>query len=209
MESLPQFEQFKVHSDPHTAGMRWERWTARFERLLEAINVVEKASDSADQKTATDKRRLALLLHYAGSEVEDVFETLPGNVGDKDTYSKAKPLFKAYFQPKKNVELEVFNFRRCRQEPGENMDAFATRLRQLATRCNFNDSDLEIKLQIIQGCKSSNFRKFCLRDQLSLQKMLEKARAAEAADRYAESVEQSTKQAKNSVNKPARKNFPN
>jgi hypothetical protein len=130
------------------------------------------------------------LLHYAGSEVEDVFETLPGNEGDKDTYSKAKPLFKAYFQPKKNVELEVFNFRRCRQEPGENMDAFATRLRHLATRCNFNDSDLEIKLQIIQGCKSSNFRKLCLRDQLSLQKMLENARAAEAADRYAESVEQ-------------------
>ena len=58
MESLPQFEQFIVHSDPHTAGMRWERWTTRFE-ILEAINVVEKASDSADQKTAIDKRRLA------------------------------------------------------------------------------------------------------------------------------------------------------
>ena len=127
MESLPQFEQFKVHSDPHTAGMRWERWTARFERLLEAINVVEKASDSADQKTATDKRRLALLLHYAGSEVEDVFETLPGNVGDKDTYSKAKPLFKAYFQPKKNVELEVFNFRR---EADKNLAKTWTHLQQ-------------------------------------------------------------------------------
>ncbi len=87
------------------------------------------------------------------------------------------------------------------------MDAFATRLRQLATRCSFNDSDLEIKLQIIQGCKSSSFRKLCLRDQLSLQKMLENARAAEDADCYAESVEQSTKQATNSVNKPARKNF--
>ena len=37
--------------------------------------------------------------------------------------------------------------------------------------------------------------------------MLENARAAEAADRFAESVEQSTKQAKNSVSKPARKNF--
>jgi uncharacterized membrane protein len=38
-------------------------------------------------------------------------------------------------------------------------------------------------------------------------KMLENARAAEAADRYAERVEQSTKQATNSVNKPLRKNF--
>ena len=87
------------------------------------------------------------------------------------------------------------------------MDAFATRLRQLEEKCDFNNSDLEIKLQIIQGCKSSNFRKLCLRDQLSLQKMLENARAAEAADRYAESVEQSAKQATNSVIKSARKNL--
>jgi hypothetical protein len=76
--------------------------------------------------------------------MEDVFETLPGNEGDKDKYSKVKPLFKAYFQPKNNVELEVFNFRRCRQEPGENMDEYATRFGQLATRCNFKDSDFEI-----------------------------------------------------------------
>jgi hypothetical protein len=110
---------------------------------MEAINVVSQTADSADQKTATDKRRLALLLHYAGTEVEDVFDTLPGVQDDKNTYSKAEPLFQAYFQPKKNVELEVFNFRRSRQEPGENIDAFATRLRQLATRCDFNDSDLE------------------------------------------------------------------
>ena len=91
--------------------------------------------------------------------MEDVFETLPGNEGDKDTYSKAKPLFKAYFQPKKKLSLKYLiseDHITSRQEPGENMDAFTTRLRQLATRCNFNDSDLEIKLQIIQGCKRSS-----------------------------------------------------
>jgi hypothetical protein len=131
---------------------------------MEAIDVVSQTADSANPKTAIDKRRLALLLHYAGTEVEDVFDTLLGVQDDKNTYTKSKPLFQAYFQPKKNVELEVFNFRRSRQEPGENMDAFATRLRQLATRCYFNDSDLEIKLQIIQSCKSSNFRKLCLRE---------------------------------------------
>ncbi|EFX62856.1 hypothetical protein DAPPUDRAFT_269578 [Daphnia pulex] len=107
MDSLPQFDQFKVHCDPHTAGLRWEKWIIRFERLMEAINVVSQTADSADQKTATDKRRLALLLHYAGTEVEDVFDTLPGVQDDKTTYSKAKPLFQAYFQPKKNVELEI------------------------------------------------------------------------------------------------------
>ncbi|EFX66134.1 hypothetical protein DAPPUDRAFT_116685 [Daphnia pulex] len=77
MDLLPQFDQFKVHCDPHTAGLRREKWIIRFERIMEAINVVSQTAISADQKTATDKRRLALLLHYAGTEVEDVFDTLP------------------------------------------------------------------------------------------------------------------------------------
>ena len=106
--SLPLFEQFKVHTDPHTAGVRWEKWITRLERLLEALDIIEKANDSADKKTAIDKRRLALLLHYAGPEVEDIYGTLTGN---KDLDSTAKPLFATYFQPKKNVELEIFNFR--------------------------------------------------------------------------------------------------
>ncbi|EFX65148.1 hypothetical protein DAPPUDRAFT_265133 [Daphnia pulex] len=89
MDSLPQFDQFKVHCDPHTAGLRWEKWIIRFERLMEAINVISQTADSADQKTATDKRRLALLLHYAGTEVEDVFDTLLGVQDDENTYSKA------------------------------------------------------------------------------------------------------------------------
>ena len=85
-------------------------------------------------------------LHYAGLEVEDIYGTLTGN---KYLYSTAKPLFATYFTPKENVELEIFNFRRSQQEPAENMDAFVTRLRQQATRCNFAVADLEIKLQII------------------------------------------------------------
>ena len=144
--SLPLFEQFNVHTDPHTAGVRWDKWIKRLERLLEALDIIEKAAHSEQQKTAIDKRRLALLLHYAGPEVEDIYGTLTGN---KYLYSTAKPLFATYFTPKKNVELDIFNFRRSQQEPAENMDAFVTRLRQQATRCNFAVADLEIILQII------------------------------------------------------------
>ena len=201
--SLPLFEQFKVHTDPHTAGVRWRKWIDRLERLLEALDITEKANDSAEQKAAIDKRRLSLLLYYAGPEVIEVYETLAGN---KNTYSLAKPLFATYFEPKKNVELEIFNFRRMKQESEESMDAFVLNLRQQAKRCNFTNTDLEIKLQIIQGCKSSSFRKACLRDNLTLDKMLENARSAEAANRYAESIEQSSKQTTNAVKKFKNKN---
>ncbi len=135
-------------------------------------------------------------MHYAEPEVEDIYGTLTGN---KDLYSLAEPLFATYFEPKKNVELEIFNFRRMQQEPSENMDVFVTRLRKQATRCDFTKNNQEIKLQISQGCKSSAFRRACLRDNLTLEKMLENTRGAEAANPYAESIEQSGRQTTNAL----------
>ena len=40
----------------------------------------------------------------------------------------------AYFMPKKNVDYEIFQFRQAVQKPGEAVDQFTTRLRQLAAR---------------------------------------------------------------------------
>ena len=128
--------------------------------------------------------------------MEDIYGTLTGN---KDLYSTAKPLFETHFTPKKNVELKIFTFRRTHQEPAENMDAFVTRLRQQATRSTSANADLEIKLQIIQGCRSNAFRKACLRDNLGLDKILENVRGMEAANRYAEIIEQSGRQATNAM----------
>ena len=41
------------------------------------MNIVSAADDSAFKKTAIDMRRLALQLHYAGPEVEVMYDTLP------------------------------------------------------------------------------------------------------------------------------------
>ncbi len=68
-----------------------------------AINVIAQDTDTEAQNAATEKRQLALLLHYAGPEVTDVYDTLPGEGAGKDTFTKTKPLLQAYFQPKKNV----------------------------------------------------------------------------------------------------------
>ncbi|EFX62186.1 hypothetical protein DAPPUDRAFT_120453 [Daphnia pulex] len=118
MDSLPQFDQFKVHCDPHTAGLRWEKWIIRFERLMEAINVVSQTADSADQKTATDKRRLALLLHYAGSEVEDVFDTLPAKELKLVKVSNSVSSSNDYYIRKTKVWTTVFGTWKNEELPG-------------------------------------------------------------------------------------------
>ena len=113
------------------------------------------------------QREKALLLHYAGTAVQDVFETLPCLKSDdqqekeeeeqQDEYTEAVNRLNTYFKPRKNVEYEVYVFHQARQQPRETLDQFQTRLRQLADTCEFQDIDREIKTQIVQGCTSSRF----------------------------------------------------
>ena len=96
----------------------------------------------------TNKRQRALLLHYAGEDVNEIFDTLTDTGEDFPT---AKLKLKEYFAPKKNTEYEVHRFRQAKQSPEETIDSFHTRLRQLALNCEFADTSKEVKSQIIQS----------------------------------------------------------
>ena len=60
------------------------------------------------------KKRSAFLLYYAEEEVCDIFETLPESGDDFET---AKEKLPEYFDPKKNVEYDIYNFRQAKQNP--------------------------------------------------------------------------------------------
>ena len=61
--SLPNFPPFDVHLEGN-AGPRWQKWLARCERLAIAMGITE------------DKQKRALLLHYGGPEIDEIFDTL-------------------------------------------------------------------------------------------------------------------------------------
>ena len=98
-----------------------------------------------------DARKKALLLHYGGEELQDIYETL---TPDGNDYAAAKKAITEYFAPKKNVVYETIIFRRTKQNASENIDQYCTRLRQQAAKCEFSDLDRELKTQIIEGCIS-------------------------------------------------------
>ena len=70
--SLPNFAAFDVHADGN-AGPRWKKWLARLERMFIGMNIT------------IPKRKRALLLHYAGPDVDEIFDTLP-NTGEDNDY---------------------------------------------------------------------------------------------------------------------------
>jgi transposase InsO family protein len=175
--SLPQFPAFGVHESGNT-GLKWAKWVLKFENLMVALDI-----ESA-------KRKRALLLYYAGDEVYEVFATLPETGGEKD-YDVARDKLTQYFDPKKNIEYEVYIFRREKQNAGESLDTFHTRLRQLAMTCAFENTDREIKTQIVQSCLSSRLRRRALREDLTLPKLLEYGRALEVSETQASGIEES------------------
>ena len=130
---------------------KWRTWLADFEMFLTASGITN----------ATRKR--ALLLYLAGSRVREIFQHLP-DVGNADDYDTAKTKLTTHFEPQKNRRYEVYRFRETKQELGETLDQYHTRLRALSTACEFHDLEFEIEQQIVVGGLSSRIRRRALRD---------------------------------------------
>ncbi len=175
MASLPDFPPFNVHEDAN-AGPRWKKWLTRFERLLCGLNIT------------ADKRKTALLLHYAGPDVDDIYDTLPTT--SNEDYKAVVEKLNQYFSPQTNVAFEVFNFRQAKQKPDESLDSYHTRLRYLSQTCEFSEPAKEIKDHIILTCTSNSLRRRALRDNLDLPNLLKTGRAIEISERQASQVEQ-------------------
>ena len=164
----------------HDAPQRWSRWIDRFDNYLLA--------------TAIDKppRQRAMLLHLIGEELYGISKTLKENKPDHDkqetVYDTAKVALTEYFSPKLNTEYEVFNFRESTQLPGEDLDTFYSRLKQLAVNCGFANTDGEIKSQIIQKCSLSKLREEGLcKPGLTLSDLLKYGRTLERSKSQAKS----------------------
>lgn len=142
-----------------------------------------------------DSQRTALLLHCAGQDVQDIFDTLtdPGPVPDGDTeYAKAMRSLDGYFFPQVNIPFERHEFRQAKQDESETADQFVMKLFQLSEHCDFGEAKEEhIRDQLIDKCKSHNLRKKLLEagGTLTLQKAREIARSMEAAERQAKQIE--------------------
>ena len=142
---LPPFPSFDYETDKANAGVHWDKWVQRLENLFVAMNITD------------DNRKRALLLHYGGERVHDIFTAEKGDAGDE--YKDAKKVLTDYFKPQKNVQMEIYNFRNTKQKEGQTLDEYVTELRQMSKSCEFTNCDNEIYTQIIQHCTSNRLRR--------------------------------------------------
>ena len=176
MDNLPVFPSFDYDSDKANAGPRWKRWVQRLENLFVGL------------KLEDGKQKKALLLHYGGERVYDIYDAEKGS--EEPDYEATKKILTTYFEPKINVIMEVYSFRNCRQSDDQSLEEYVTELRQLAKTCQFADSDSEILAQLIQGCKSGKLRRRALRDsKINLVDLLDYGRTLELSNTQAIAME--------------------
>nr|XP_054774618.1 uncharacterized protein LOC129282782 [Lytechinus pictus] len=157
------------------AGIAWPKWRRVFEYYLAASGV------------SADGQKRALLLHCAGPEVQELYETLVDE--DEPKYETTLKALTKYFEPRKNVVFERHAFRQAVQSDDETVDEYCTRLRVLAASCAFGEhTDEQIRDQIVDKCTSSSLLRT---DDLKLDDLLSIARATESADRQAGVMEAS------------------
>ena len=143
------------------------------------------------EKIDTVRKKTSQLLHFAGMEVQDIFEDLqdPGPIPEagNNAYKVAICKLDSYFHVKKNIPYEHHVFRQLSLQEGETADQFMVRLRKQARHCNFRTSlNDNLRDRLIE--KLTDFelkRKLLEQRNIKLEEALDKAHAWEAAGRLA------------------------
>ena len=117
----------------------------------------------------------ALLLHCAGPDIQDIFMHLQ-DVGT--THMAAMDGLNNHFEPKKNVVFERHVFRQAMRGTNESSIHFVTRLRKLATTCEFANPNSEIRDEFIDKCSPNRLRRRLLQEpNLTLENVVKKVQA--------------------------------
>ena len=115
-----------IIADTQSAGPRWKKWLERFHSYLVAMDITVAI------------RKKALLVHFAGERVAEIYDILKS---ESDDYAATKRKLTNYFASQVNLHYEIYMFRIAKQEDTETVHQFSTGLRALAATCEFADVD--------------------------------------------------------------------
>uniref|UniRef100_A0A7R9ICD9 Superoxide dismutase [Cu-Zn] n=1 Tax=Timema tahoe TaxID=61484 RepID=A0A7R9ICD9_9NEOP len=153
------------------------------EEVLEYFEATETGTKSAGVQ-------IARLKNLLGRDAVRLYKTLTTIKPEEETVNDILSVLKSHCIPKKNETILVFNFfnrKQCLSEPFEN---FYAELRALATPCEFGDQeDKLLRAQIILGVNSQSIKQHLLREDTTLNKVVEYCKSVELADKNLKTIE--------------------
>lgn len=171
MDSMRRIRPFEMSADRSRLPTEWLKWKRELERYFDASGVTSQ----------WEKR--SQLLHLAGSEIQEIFEHLPGVdqiphvVTDPPYYDVAIQKLDEHFEPMRRRNYERHLFRQIVQKQDERFADYVLRLRIQAKRCEFDRFDsreVEDRIieQIVETCNSNELRRQILSRDLALEEIV-------------------------------------
>jgi hypothetical protein len=172
--NLPTFTEFDLQPR-ETAPARFEKYVKRLGNLCVAMDITDPA------------RQKAMFLHYVVEETCDVHDTLTiayptGEQGDPNEYDLVVQALAGHLEPQRCTDHHVYSFRKEEQRTSESVTEFVVRLQLLAKKCEFPNTDVEIRRQVIQGTTKTRLRRKAIENGLTLEQLLIIDRCMETAD---------------------------
>ncbi|KAJ8405582.1 hypothetical protein AAFF_G00315620 [Aldrovandia affinis] len=166
-------------------SVNWDIFRAEYEDYVLVTGTAEK-----DKKI-----QAATLRSVMGSECRHVYRhNLNLSVAGTGDPAVILDELEKYFKPAKNTIYERYVFGSCKQEEGESIDNFVTRLRERAATCEYGQlKDEMIRDKIVLGVANESIRRRLLREKgLTLITAIEMCRAAEQTDIRMRAMDMST-----------------
>ena len=184
-QDLVAFPKFDVSGDENTVHQRWIKWTRALQYKIDATGVTK------------NERKKAMLLHYAGMEIQEIWETLPEGSTDaeipagENSYTACVKALKAHFKPVLNFAFERREFHALRPRSGETTSMFCTRLQTKVSTCDFERAEREVADMLVSHCPNESIVKELLKikpEEFNLQKVKEVIRLNETISSQVKSI---------------------
>ena len=131
----PHFPVFDI-SKVDTLTQRWTTYKKRFKILYNVIGIKD------------EKQKLSMLLTHGGEKIYEIYEQIvPGDITTQ-TYNGVLTTFDTRFTPAVNYSYECYGFKKMKQLSDETLHQYFICLKEQTAKCNFTDTDREIKQQI-------------------------------------------------------------
>nr|CAD7439256.1 unnamed protein product [Timema bartmani] len=169
------------------------------EEVLECFEATETGTKSAGVQ-------IARLKNLLGRDAVRLYKTLTTIKPEEETVNDILSVLKSHCIPKKNETILVFNFFNRKQCLGEPFENFYAELRALATPCEFGDQeDKLLRAQIILGVNSQSIKQHLLREDTTLNKVVEYCKSVELAEKNLKTIEDGGRSSQSDIFKVSRK----
>ena len=165
MTSLPVPE--KLNLNVNNKKKEWEKF-------LQSWKCYEVATDLS---SATEAKKIAILLTIIGSEGMALYNTFEWNNDAEKTVESILKKFESFCSPRRNETFERHIFMSCKQEMSEDVMTYMVKLKNLAESCEYGVMrDSIIRDVFILGLNNDTIRESLLRDNdLTLERAIDTA----------------------------------